>query len=65
MIDRMYQARRPSRTEFVPVRHLNYHVRQWGQPDAAQALQHHLHQTGVVRALFGDMGLIRQRPPRP
>jgi pimeloyl-ACP methyl ester carboxylesterase len=37
MIDRMYQARKPSRTEFVPVRHLNYHVRQWGQPDATQA----------------------------
>jgi pimeloyl-ACP methyl ester carboxylesterase len=36
MIDRMYQARKPSRTEFVPVRHLNYHVRQWGQPDASR-----------------------------
>ncbi len=32
----MYQAQKPSRTEFVPVRHLNYHVRQWGQPDAAR-----------------------------
>lgn len=29
----MYQAQKPSRTEFVPVRHLSYHVRQWGQPD--------------------------------
>jgi pimeloyl-ACP methyl ester carboxylesterase len=28
----MYQVRRPSRSEFVPVRHLRYHVRQWGQP---------------------------------
>jgi pimeloyl-ACP methyl ester carboxylesterase len=28
----MYQARRPSRSEFVPIRHLKYHVRQWGQP---------------------------------
>lgn len=36
MIDRMYQAQKPSRTEFVPVRHLNYHVRQWGQPDASR-----------------------------
>lgn len=33
----MYQALKPSRSEFVPVRHLNYHVRQWGRPDAAQA----------------------------
>jgi pimeloyl-ACP methyl ester carboxylesterase len=32
----MYQPQKPSRTEFVPVRHLSYHVRQWGQPDAAQ-----------------------------
>ncbi|WP_332750884.1 alpha/beta fold hydrolase [Hydrogenophaga sp.] len=32
----MYQAQKPSRTEFVPVRHLNYHVRQWGQPDASR-----------------------------
>ncbi|QHE87476.1 alpha/beta fold hydrolase [Hydrogenophaga sp. BPS33] len=32
----MYQEQKPSRTEFVPVRHLSYHVRQWGQPDAAQ-----------------------------
>lgn len=27
----MYQVRRPSRSEFVPIRHLKYHVRQWGQ----------------------------------
>ena len=33
----MYQALKPSRSGFVPVRHLNYHVRQWGQPDASQA----------------------------
>ncbi|MCV0440272.1 MAG: alpha/beta hydrolase [Hydrogenophaga sp.] len=32
----MYQALKPSRTEFVPVRNLNYHVRQWGQPDASR-----------------------------
>ncbi len=36
MISRMYQAQKPSRSEFVPIRHLQYHVRQWGQPDAAQ-----------------------------
>ncbi len=28
----MYQALRPSRSEFVPVRKLNYHVRVWGEP---------------------------------
>ena len=33
----MYQERKPSRSEFVPVRHLNYHVRLWGEPMAGQA----------------------------
>ncbi|SEA43314.1 alpha/beta fold hydrolase [Variovorax sp. YR216] len=28
----MYQALRVSRSEFVPVRNLSYHVRQWGEP---------------------------------
>ena len=28
----MYQAKRTSRTEFVPIRNLNYHVRLWGEP---------------------------------
>lgn len=28
----MYQARRPSRSEFIPIRHLDYHVRVWGEP---------------------------------
>ncbi|WP_431273496.1 alpha/beta fold hydrolase [Variovorax ureilyticus] len=28
----MYQALRISRSEFVPVRNLNYHVRLWGEP---------------------------------
>ena len=36
MIDRMYTERRPSRTEFVPVRNLRYHVRLWGQPVAGR-----------------------------
>ncbi len=30
MIARMYQAKRISQSEFVPVRGLNYHVRRWG-----------------------------------
>jgi pimeloyl-ACP methyl ester carboxylesterase len=28
----MYQPRRPSRTEFVPIRNLKYHVLLWGEP---------------------------------
>ncbi len=32
MIARMYQPRRPSRSEFVPIRNLSYHVRVWGEP---------------------------------
>lgn len=30
----MYQALRPSRSEFVPVRKLQYHIRLWGSPSA-------------------------------
>ena len=33
----MYQALQPDRSEFVPIRHLRYHVRIWGQPTAACA----------------------------
>ena len=32
----MYQAQRSSRSEFVPVRNLQYHVRIWGEPSAGQ-----------------------------
>ena len=32
----MYQARRASRSEFIPVRNLQYHVRIWGERAAAQ-----------------------------
>ena len=28
----MYQTLRPSRSEFLPLRHLRYHVRLWGEP---------------------------------
>lgn len=28
----MYQVKRVSRSEFVPIRHLQYHVRVWGEP---------------------------------
>jgi pimeloyl-ACP methyl ester carboxylesterase len=33
----MYQPRRTSRSEFVPIRHLRYHVRVWGEPRPGQA----------------------------
>ena len=32
----MYQARRPSRSEFVRIRNLDYHVRTWGQPQVGR-----------------------------
>jgi pimeloyl-ACP methyl ester carboxylesterase len=32
----MYQARRISRSEFVPLRNLRYHVRTWGEPGAGK-----------------------------
>ena len=28
----MYQAKRASRSEFVPIRNLRYHVHLWGEP---------------------------------
>jgi pimeloyl-ACP methyl ester carboxylesterase len=33
----MYQAQRSSRSEFVPVRNLSYHVRVWGEPSDSVA----------------------------
>ena len=36
MIWQMYQAQKISRSEFVPIRGLKYHVRLWGQPTAGQ-----------------------------
>ncbi|MBK0392200.1 alpha/beta fold hydrolase [Ramlibacter algicola] len=32
----MYQPVRPSRSEFVPIRRLRYHVRVWGEPGAGK-----------------------------
>ncbi len=32
----MYQARRTSSSEFVPIRNLRYHVRLWGEPGAGK-----------------------------
>jgi pimeloyl-ACP methyl ester carboxylesterase len=33
----MYQGLKDSRSTFVPIRHLSYHVRQWGEPVPGQA----------------------------
>lgn len=32
----MYSPQRASRSEFAPLRHLNYHLRTWGTPSASQ-----------------------------
>ncbi len=37
MICTMYQARRPFRSEFVPIRNLDYHVQVWGEPGPGKA----------------------------
>jgi len=36
MMRTMYPIRQPSRSEFVPIRHLRYHVLQWGTPSPNQ-----------------------------
>ena len=36
MIGRMYQVQKASRTSFIRLRHLNYHVREWGTPRPGQ-----------------------------
>ena len=33
MIPQMYQAKKVSRSEFVPIRNLQYHVQIWGEPE--------------------------------
>lgn len=35
MIRRMYQALKPSRSEFQTVRHVRHHIRMWGEPDGS------------------------------
>lgn len=48
----MYQARHPCRSEFVPIRQLNYHVRLWGEPIPGQAPLVLLHGWMDVAASF-------------
>ncbi|MEY4284281.1 MAG: hypothetical protein RL111_956 [Pseudomonadota bacterium] len=55
MIARMYQAKRPSHSEFVTVRHTPLHVRHWGQPQAGQPTLWLLHGWMDVGASFQFM----------
>ncbi len=48
----MYQAKRPSRSEFLPIRQLNYHVRIWGEPKTGQTPLVLLHGWMDVAASF-------------
>ena len=52
MITRMYQVKRPSRSEFVPIRALNYHVRCWGSPSPGKTPLVLLHGWMDVAASF-------------
>ena len=36
MIDGMYQVQRQAISRFIPLRHLQYHVREWGSPNTHQ-----------------------------
>jgi pimeloyl-ACP methyl ester carboxylesterase len=48
----MYQAKNPSRSSFVPIRTLSYHVRLWGQPQPNQTPLVLLHGWMDVAASF-------------
>jgi len=48
----MYQAKRISQSEFVPIRSLNYHVRRWGRPNPEQTPLVLLHGWMDVAASF-------------
>ena len=42
MMLRMYQVKRISRSEYVPIRKLQYHVQVWGEPEAMKRLHKEL-----------------------
>jgi pimeloyl-ACP methyl ester carboxylesterase len=48
----MYQVKKPSRCEFVPIRQLDYHVRLWGHPHPDQAPLFLMHGWMDVSASF-------------
>jgi len=52
MINRMYQAQRPPLSRFIPLRHLQYHVREWGTPQPHQPTLFMVHGWMDVGASF-------------
>ena len=48
----MYQVKKPSRCEFVPIRQLSYHVRLWGHPQPGQTPLFLMHGWMDVSASF-------------
>jgi len=52
IIRRMYSVQNPSRSCFVPIRTLSYHVRLWGQPQPGQTPLVLLHGWMDVAASF-------------
>jgi pimeloyl-ACP methyl ester carboxylesterase len=61
MIAHMYQAKRISHSEFVPIRTLSYHVRCWGQPHPGKAPLVLLHGWMDVAASF--QFVVDELPP--
>ncbi len=52
MISGMYQVQRAARSSFVPLRHLAYHVREWGTPRPGQSPLFMVHGWMDVSASF-------------
>lgn len=52
MISGMYQVQRAARSSFVPLRHLSYHVREWGTPRPGQSPLFMVHGWMDVSASF-------------
>ena len=52
MIDGMYQVQRQALSRFIPLRHLQYHVREWGRPNTHQPTLFMVHGWMDVGASF-------------
>lgn len=52
MIDGMYQVQRQAISRFIPLRHLQYHVREWGRPNTHQPTLFMVHGWMDVGASF-------------
>ena len=52
MIDGMYQVQRQATSRFIPLRHLQYHVREWGRPNTRQPTLFMVHGWMDVGASF-------------